>query len=232
MAGISTTTSVGCNNLKIENDLAESVESNPKADEWTFRLQKGVTWHDGSPLTVDDLLYTINRIADPKSPSAGASAMRIFKTNAATKMNSLTVKIPLERPFANVPALFVDFWMPILKAGTTDFKKPIGTGAFMYKSFTPGRSSMFVKNPNYWRHGEPYVDELEFVSIPDGDARLAALTSGQVHAMEALSFTQAKQQATAGQITVLEGNGPINVPLVMSVQQKPLTTSACARPSG
>lgn len=209
------------NDLKIENDLAESYEANAKADVWTFRLQKGVEWHDGTPLTVDDLLYTINRIAGPKSASAGASAMRIFETKAAKKMDPLTVRIPLTRPFGNVPAMFVDFWMPIIKAGTTTFNHPIGTGAFKFQSFTAGRSSMFIKNDNYWRHGQPYVDKLEFLSIPDGNARLNALTSGQVHAMEGLSFTQAKQQASAGQINVLVGNGPINVPIVMNVQQKP-----------
>jgi peptide/nickel transport system substrate-binding protein len=208
-------------NLELEMDLAESMESNAKADEWTIRLKDGVTWHDGSPLTVDDLLFTINRVAAPDSTSAGASTLRLMDTKAAKKLDSLTVRIPLTRPFANVPAFFVDFWMPILKNGTKDFNKPIGTGAFMFKEWSPGRSSLFVKNPNYWRTGQPYVDELEFVSIGDSNARLNALLSGQVHAMEALSFTQAKQQESQGQINVLIGNGPINTPMAMSVTAKP-----------
>ncbi len=207
--------------LELDMDLAESIEPNADATEWTFRLQDGVVWHDGSPLTADDLLFTIQRIAAPDSVSAGASSFRIFKLKNAKRLDDRTVTIPLDRPFASVPVMFNDFFTAILKDGTTDFNAPNGTGPFVFGSFSPGESSLFTRNPNYWREGEPYVDELEIRSIADDTARFEGLNGGQLDASASLTYALARQVDASSNATVLAGVGPSTDPFVMATNQPP-----------
>src|SRR5262249_36867542 len=140
--------------------LADSVEPNSNLTSWTIRLKPGITFHDGSPLTADDVIYTINRAAN--DPSNGAWVFtKAFNAKEMKKLDKLTLRLPLKRPLANLQAfLFPAGGMAIVKNGEKDFAHPIGTGPFMFKSFKVGTSSLMVRNPNYWQTGKPYVDEL------------------------------------------------------------------------
>jgi peptide/nickel transport system substrate-binding protein len=206
-------------NLAPELELAESIEPNDDATEWTFRLKSDVVWHDGSPLTADDLLFTMRRIAAPDSVSAGAGSFRLFKLKEAQKLDDLTLRVPLERPFASVPVMFIDFFAVILRDGTETFEQPVGTGPFVLESFTPGESSSFTRNANYWREGQPYVDELELRSIVDVNTRLQGVTGGQLDATDGLNATLAREVESGGRATVLAGVGPITSPFVMATNQ-------------
>jgi peptide/nickel transport system substrate-binding protein len=207
--------------LSLQLELAESIEPNADASEWTIRLRDGVTWHDGSPLTTDDVLYTLRRHADKKTGSPGYASLSKLDVNAASKVDARTLRIPMRVPDANVPYFFVDWWMPIVKNGTKDYAKPVGTGPFVFDTFEPGRGSLFKRNDAYWRDG-PLVDELEIISIPDDVARLNALLSGQVDAVDTLPFTLATEQESKGEIVVLRGDGaPLFTPMAMNVTQKP-----------
>src|SRR5258706_16400903 len=59
-------------------------------------------------------------------------------------------------------------------------RRPFGTGPYVYKSWTPGSSLVLTKNPNYWRKGLPYFDEIEIRPIPDAHSRVSALQAGDV----------------------------------------------------
>jgi peptide/nickel transport system substrate-binding protein len=197
-------------NLDLKPGLAESWEPNSTATVWTVRLRSGVEWHDGKPLTADDVIYTLKRNAQ-NSKLDGHSTVAPIDLAGVKKMDNLTVQIPLHYPVANLFASFYQHFMSVVQDGATNFDKPIGTGPFKFKSWTPGTSSVFVKNPNYWQSGRPYVNELECQSIPDPGARFNALTSGEIDGMNTLSFSQAKTQAPASNITVLTGDGPVDV---------------------
>lgn len=208
--------------LKVENELAESFTPNSDYTQWTLKLRDGVKFHDGSPLTVDDVLFTLGRITGEASSNPGKPMVEsVIDFANTTRTDDLTLTFNLKRAFVPFPDMFSDYWMVILKNGTTDFSNPIGTGPFMYKEFSPGNGSKFVKNPDYWREGEPHVDELAFVSIPNPDSRLSALKSGQVDAVEQISFTQARANANAPDMRILEGKGPVMTPFIMDVTQKP-----------
>lgn len=204
-----------------ELELAETFEPNADATEWTVRLRSGVTWHDGKPLTADDVIYTLRRIGAPKSTLAGVSTVAVIDLPRIKKLDKLTLRLPLVHPIAELPNSFTIFYMQIVQNGATSFKHPIGTGPFMFKSFTPGQSSLFVRNPHYWQHGKPYVDGLEQLSIPDPGARLNALIGGEVDCMENLDFAQAKAQMNAGQIVVLIAPGSNIIPILMAVDLDP-----------
>ena len=102
------------------------------------------------------------------------------------------MKIPLKTPDADLAINFTPYNTWIFQDGETNFKNPVGTGPFMFESFTPGQQSVFKKNPNYWVSGQPYVDELKIISIDDPTARLNALLNGDIDAMAQLPTAQAK----------------------------------------
>jgi peptide/nickel transport system substrate-binding protein len=92
----------------------------------------------------------------------------------------------------------------IVKDGTTDFSKGNGTGPFLCKEFQPGVQSLAVRNPNYWKPGKPYLDEIEIFSIQDETARLNALLAGDIHIAAKLSMRFAQRARTAANVAVLE----------------------------
>jgi len=209
--------------MSLQMCLAESMEPNATATVWTARLRPGVRWHDGSPFTADDVIFSFKRMGAPKSVLFGASVMALVDLNGLTKMDSLTVRIPLKKPISEFPVLFTPPQMQITKAGETNFQHPIGTGPFKYVSFTPGQQSVFARNPHYWQPGRPYVDQLTLIDTSDPTARLNALLDSQVDAMDQLSYPQAKVQQSAGNIRVLAAQGSNIVPIYMATDMAPFT---------
>ena len=182
----------------LTTDLAESFEPNATADEWTLKLRKGVTFHDGKPLTADDVIFTIKRIVDPADPKVGAAGISYLDLARMKKVDDLTVLMPLKVRNVGFSEQFAQYFMGIVPVGY-DPAKPIGTGPFKYKSFTAGQQSVFTRNENYWRSGEPYVDEVVIIDFPDDTARVNALLGGQVDAIANLPTNQvAAVKANAG----------------------------------
>jgi peptide/nickel transport system substrate-binding protein len=206
--------------LSLEMRLATDFLPNKRANLWTIKLRKGVVWHNGKPFGADDVMYTLRRIAASKTNGA-LPAVQPFDLAHMRKVNAHEFELPLHVPIADLSAAFVFYPMVIVQNGWKNFSKPVGTGAFMADKFKPGQGSLFKRNPHYWMSGLPYVDAVEISSIPDSAARLNALLSGQVDAVEQLTFAQAKDQQQKGQIRVLVGNGPQIVPITMSADLKP-----------
>ena len=176
--------------LDYEWDLALSMEPNPTATVWTVRLRPDVHWHDGSPFTADDVIFCFRRWGAPKSVLFGSSVMALVDLNGLKKLDPLTVQVPLKQAISEFPALFITPQLQITKGGQTDFRHPIGTGPFKFQLFTPSRQSVFVKNDNYWRSGQPYVDSLYIIDISDPTARLNALLTGAVDAIDELDYPE------------------------------------------
>ncbi|BCP52174.1 ABC transporter substrate-binding protein [Kaistia sp. 32K] len=164
--------------------LAKSWESNATGDEWTFKLQEGVKFHDGEPLTAKHVIYTFKRLLDPKTASPGASSMATIDPAAITALDDLTVRFKLKKPTVEFPELIANRFTYILREGQPESElrtAAIGTGPFKVQRFVPGDDvSTFVKNENYWRPGLPKVDVVELRSIPEESARIAAIESGQI----------------------------------------------------
>jgi peptide/nickel transport system substrate-binding protein len=206
--------------LSLEMRLATAFEPNKDATRWTIKLRKGVVWHNGKPFVADDVMYTLRRIAASKTNGA-LPAVQPFDLAHMRKVNPTELELPLHYPIADLAPSFVFYPMVIVQNGWKNFKQPVGTGAFMAEKFKPGQGSLFKRNPHYWMSGLPYVDEVEISSIPDPQARLDALLSGQVDGIEQLTYAQAKQHLAQKDITVLVGNGPQIVPITMSADLPP-----------
>ena len=208
--------------LTLRYVLAESAESNPSASVWTIRLRPGVTFHDGSAFTADDVIYTFQRIANPKNAANQQRLVtRLIDVAGMRKLDPLTVRIPLKQPNVFLPFFLDDDSFSIVKSGWVNSDPPNGTGPFKFGSWKPGQYSLFPRNPHYRQHGLPYLDTLELLSIPDPTARFDALLGGTVDGIESLSYSQATSLKHSGQAVVLEAQGSNMVPIYMAVDLYP-----------
>jgi peptide/nickel transport system substrate-binding protein len=160
-------------------DLAESWEASADAKTWTFKLRKGVTFHNGKPLIADDVIYSLNRHRGEKSDSIIKAWMEPITD--IKKDGDDTVVITLESGNADLPFILGDMHAAIVPDGFTDFDNIVGTGPFKLKSFKAGVGSLGVRNEGYHFEGRPYLDEVEVFGIGDTAARVNALLAGDVH---------------------------------------------------
>ena len=205
--------------------LAESLEPNGDASEWVVRIKKGVVWHDGSDVTADDVIYSFKRVLNPKySATLGAAAGDIPMVNpkGMTKLDKYTVRFKLLYPWVAFPAQVGQRYNAIIKAGTTHFTVSnfVGTGPFKLSSWSPGQSFELTKNPNYFMSGKPYLDGVHGISIVDDSARLDALLSGQVDAIEQVSTADATVLKSRGLRLLVSPAGPWD-PIVMDCHRTP-----------
>jgi peptide/nickel transport system substrate-binding protein len=203
--------------------LAESFEPNEDATVWTVKLRPGIKWHDGKPLTADDVIYSLRYAGRPDSASAAAYLVRRIDLKNLKKLDQLTVRIPLTTAIASLPNwLALPYGMVIIQQGATDFAHPIGTGPFKFVKWTKGRSATLVRNPDYWESGRPYLDGLSFVELPDSTARVNAILSNQVDAISAMPYATAKQYESGNaQVKLLNAKSHGIVPITMAVDVAP-----------
>ena len=186
--------------MSLRGELAEEWSVNDKATEFTFKLRKGVTWHDGKPFTADDVVYSMTRHLGEDSTSKAKGLVNMVRE--WKKVDSHTVKAMLETPNADLPQILGTFHFKVVQDGAAEkdgyFNLPAGTGPFKITEFKPGVRSVHVRNPDYWRDG-PNVDELEVFAITDNVARVNALISGDIDIMGNLDPKAIKQvEATDG----------------------------------
>jgi peptide/nickel transport system substrate-binding protein len=155
---------------------------------WEFKLRKGVTWHDGSPFTADDVVFTFERA--PKVPNSPSSFAAAVKDKKVTKIDDYTVHISSSSFSPTLPNDLSSLLIVSKKYGegakTEDYnsgKAAIGTGPYKLVKFTPGDRIDFVRNDAYWG-GKPKWAKLTFRPISAGPARVAALLAGDVDMIE------------------------------------------------
>lgn len=196
-----------------EPELAESWEPNADASEWVFNLRKGVKFHNGKAFTAKDVIYTLSRVKDPKTGSPGKPYLDSVVEMKADGDHTLRIK--LDEPSVDFPMIMAEYRMLIVAEGHTDFDKPNGTGPFTLKEFKPGMHMIAVRNPNYWKNGLPYLDEVETFSIPDPVARTSALMTGEVHLVEDFDQKMYKKVKANPNVTVEIVPAGSHNPLVM-----------------
>lgn len=187
--------------------LLKSAEPSADNKRWTFVLREGVTWHDGAPVTADDLLYTIRTWSNVKHAGHGGVKALIDFANVR-KNGPLSVEVPLLFGVREFPSTLTMVSFALVREGVDYATHPIGTGPFKFESFTPGVRSVYKKNEAYW-NGAPYLDELIIdTSFSDQNARLNALLAGKIDAIDQLPYALAKVHQSSPRITVLNAEGP------------------------
>ena len=184
--------------LTTSPELAESIEPNGDATEWTLKLRKGVEFHDGSPFTADDVIYSMNRHMGEDSTSVIKSVLESI--TEWKKVDSHEVKCVLASPNADLPTLLGLFQTKIVKNGATG--DGIGTGPYKMDSFEPGVKSVHSRNENYWREGA-WLDGIEITAITDPVARVNALIAGDVQLITQVDPAAFRQVEEADGVTLL-----------------------------
>ncbi|MGH2627207.1 MAG: ABC transporter substrate-binding protein, partial [Anaerolineales bacterium] len=195
---------------KIVPGLAESWRAAPLT--WTFTLRRNVKFHNGRPMTADDVVYSINRIRDPatKSPRAGDFA----EVESIRATGPYTVVIRLKRPFSPLLAKLAfstNVVVPkevVQKDGDLN-TNPIGTGPFRFVSYTPQQRLVLVRSGDYWGtdqgRGLPYLVRIEFIFLPDAVARATALRTGAVDWIEYVPASEVQSLRNDPNIEVVGG---------------------------
>lgn len=207
-------------NYKLQPALAESVTQDAP-DKWTIHLRQGVTFHDGKPLTADDVVYSLTRILTSKEGLFGAAGLASVDPNNMTKHDDHTLTLNLKNPDSTIGDQLGQYYNGIVPQGYTRAGTQIGTGPFKVQSFTPGQQSVHVRNPNYWRSGMPYFDQVTVIDFPDVAAQVNALLSGQIDAMTDVPASQINVVKGHGGLAILEGQGADWRPLCMAIDMPP-----------
>lgn len=204
--------------LAVQPALAESIDSSDGIT-WQIKLRKGVTFHDGKPLTAKDVIYSLSRHKDPAVASNAFKLADQFKTFTAVNDNEVTLE--LAQANFDVPFMLASAPFLIVQDGTKDFSKGIGTGPFKLKEFTPGVRSVGVKNPNYYKPGLPHLDEVELLGVTDQAARVNALMSGDLHIVSTLSAADCNRIKATSDFGVLESKSGMYTNLIIRTDVKP-----------
>lgn len=199
--------------------LAESITPEKKPDVWTARLRPGVTFHNGQPVTADDVIFSLQRIINPKNPGTGAASIGYIDLKRTRKLDPRTVSIALQYPNVGFPDDIGQYFNGIVPVGY-DPKNPVGTGPFKYKSFAPGQQSVFVRNADYW-NGPPHVDQVTIIDFVDDTAKVNALLSDQVHAITNLPAAQLTQVRGLPSLRDLISHSGAWQPFTMRVDKAP-----------
>ena len=204
--------------LSAQPALAEEIHDSGRIL-WTIKLRNGVQFHDGKPLTPADVVYSLLRHKDPATASKMKAIADQFQEVKATGPNE--VQILLTGPNADLPAILADAHFLIVRDGTRDFRTAVGTGPYKCKEFNPGVRTVGTRNPNYWKSGKPYLDEIELVGISDESARVNALLSGDVQIINAVDPRSIRRVVASANHAVLETKSGLYTDLIMRQDMTP-----------
>jgi len=208
--------------------LAESLEPNADGTQYTVKLKSGLVFHDGSPVNADAVVYSFERIMDPKNPGLAAQQLRGLAPGGTKKIDDLTVTFELEAANAIFPESLATYSAAIVPVGydPKGGNGIVGTGPFMLASpgdFQPGVQCVLQKNPDYWREGGgPYVDTLSIIEFADTTAQMNALLGGAVDYVNMIPGAQRTIATGAGNM-LLEAKTGSWIPFTMNCDVKPFS---------
>jgi peptide/nickel transport system substrate-binding protein len=183
-------------NLKIVPMLATSWTISQDGRTYTFKLQQGVQFHDGTPFNAQAVVYNFQRMRDPKFPSARRS--EIGPVTDVTAIDPYTVEIKLERPYSPLLYVLTDRAGMMVspaaaqKEGIDFALHPVGTGPFSFVEKIPQDHITLQRNASYWVKGQPYLDRIIYRPFADDNARVANLKSGDVDIINVVPLPQVK----------------------------------------
>lgn len=173
--------------VRPDGSLAPSLAEEWKisADElsYTFKIRKGVKFHNGREMTADDVKYTIERIQDPATKSPRRTLYAVVQSIQAP--DATTLVVTLKEPFSPFIYAVADTTAAIVPkevvAAEKDLNnKPVGTGPFSFTSWTRDQQLKVQANKEYWRQGLPRLDAVTFSFNEDANARAAAIRAQNV----------------------------------------------------
>lgn len=184
---------------------------------WRFELRRGVSFHDGTPFTADDVVFSFQRAADPGSDMRGT----VGQIKEVRKLDASTVEIVTTVPVPILPDQLTLFYiMSRVWCEANNATKPVdkrkgvenaasvranGTGPFRLRSREPGVRTVLARNPQYWDKIEGNVTEVVWTPIGNDATRVAALKSGEIDLMQPVPVQDAERLKQDPNLKVLQG---------------------------
>lgn len=219
----------------ITPDLATDWEISDDGLTYTFNLRDGVTFHDGTPFTSEDVKFSLERIIDPETGAYLSSALEVIE--AIETPDEGTVVLRLSEPHAALlPYLARAEAQIVSKAfveGGGDLNaEMIGTGPFMFVSREPGVSIELTRNPDYYEEGKPYLDGITFVPYADEQTRVVALEAGDVDIIEYVPWKDMSAIEENPNLTLYADEGAAFMTLIFNQAREPFDDPLVRRAFG
>jgi peptide/nickel transport system substrate-binding protein len=212
-------------NLQLTPVLATSWSPNSTADVWTFKIRQGVKFHNGAPLTADDVVYTFKLQAGPGA-SAASNFAGVLKPSGVVKVDDYTVAFHLQAPNGNFPYLVSSdnynvIIIPNNYAPAKWQSSFIGTGPFVLGSYTPKSGATFTRNESYWGT-KALPSQTQFTFYDTQNPAILALTGGTIDVVGQFSVSGAEELLT-GSYNVIKLKSSAHRELSMRCDQAPFT---------
>jgi len=197
--------------LKLRPVLAESWSPNGDGSVWTFKIRQGVKFNDGSPMSVDDVVATFNRLADPTihGNNALSNFAGVLTKGNVTRVDASTVKFQLDGPNGNFPYLvssdnYNAIILPASYSGNWD-KTFIGTGPWKMTSYSVNQSVSFQRSPYYWDSTNvPPLDGIDIRFYADEQPAILAFQAGSLNMLSFFSVRTGQALLTDPNTTVID----------------------------
>ena len=201
-------------------ELATDWEATEDARTWTFNLRQGVTFHNGKPFGADDVIESLQLHVAEGSKSAAQPI--VASVSEMKKTGEHQVQFTLNSGNADFPYLMSDYHLVIYPAGQIEeaLSTGIGTGLYAVQSFEPGVRMVARRVDSHYKGDTAgFFDEIEYIAINDATARMNALLTGQVDAINRIDFkTEALLKANpAVRIQEVTGNQHYTFPMLTKV---------------
>jgi len=210
--------------MQLVPDLAVSWDT-PDPKTYIFHLRQGVLFHNGREFVADDVKYSFERLIDPKTAAPLASW---YASIASIEVvDKYTVKFNLKQPdvwlLSNLAHRRPSSIIPkeVVEQNGDLKNVAVGTGPFMLAEWVPGSRAVLKRNPNYYKKGLPYLDQITFNIIPEERSRLAALRAGQVDLTKFLEPKTALVLENNPDVVVKRMGGQWRTAIVLNTKVKP-----------
>jgi len=176
----------------LEPGLAESWSVSPDGLQYTFKLRPDARFSNGRPVTANDVVFSLRRAAGEKSEWG-----RFFRPITGYQIvDDHTVVMKLDTPFTPMLNNLAMFSASVLPAdlveaqGDKFFEAPVGSGPFVLKTWHRGQEQVLERNPHYWEKGKPALDGAVIEALPEDNARVLKLKTGELDAIVDIPFNQ------------------------------------------
>ncbi|HWJ36242.1 MAG TPA: ABC transporter substrate-binding protein [Steroidobacteraceae bacterium] len=194
--------------LTLKPVLAESWSHNSDGSVWTFKLRRGVKFHNGQEMRAEDVVASFDRLSDPSGASNALSVFKGLLSKGGTrKIDNYTVAFHLDTPNGNFPyAVSIDNYNAVILPADyrgnyeSDF---MGTGPFRLGSYRPRQGATLVRNPDYWGP-KALPDRIEFKFYSDIQPRLLALQAGEVDMLDAIPVVMSPAIRSNPEIRIMQ----------------------------
>jgi peptide/nickel transport system substrate-binding protein len=211
-------------NGELVGELAESWEASPDAKVWTFNLRKGVTFHNGKAFGADDVIESLQMHVAEGAKSAAKPI--ISAITEMKKMGDHQVQFTLAAGNADFPFLMSDYHILMYPAGMVDeaIAKGIGTGLYKVESFDPGVRAVVSRVDSHFKDGRAgWFDSIEAIAINDASARMNALMTNQVDAVNRVDFKTEPLMRANPNVEIFEVTGNQHYTFPMQTKLDPFT---------